>query len=51
MADTLISPKLAAIIKLASILMDRDYLAEAPRTMESLGLAQCSAEELARLLA
>ena len=45
------TPTMAAVIKLASILMDRDYLAEAPRTMESLGLAQCSAEELARLLA
>jgi opine dehydrogenase len=45
------TPTMAAIIKLASILMDRDYLAEAPRTMESLGLAQYSAEELARLLA
>ena len=45
------TPVMSAVITLASTLMNRDYVGEAKRTMETLGLAGYSAEELERLLA
>jgi len=45
------TPHMSAMITIASSLMSRDYLGEAKRTMESLGLAKYSAEELGKLLA
>jgi len=39
-------PTLSAIVRLASVLMGRDYLADAPRTMASLGFAGLSADEI-----
>jgi hypothetical protein len=36
---------------LVSLLMQRDYEGEVKRTMESLGLAKYTAEELEKLLA
>ncbi len=44
------TPTMSAIIRLASTVMDRDYLGEAPRTMASLGLAEASGAELTRLV-
>lgn len=44
------TPNIAAVIQLASTVMDRDYLAEAPRTMQSLGLAGLAPDELVRQL-
>jgi opine dehydrogenase len=44
------TPNIAAVIQLASTIMERDYLAEAPRTMETLGLSKYSADELGQLL-
>ena len=44
------TPTMNAIIQLASVLMSRDYAAEALRTPESLGIGGRSAEELAVLL-
>jgi opine dehydrogenase len=44
------TPNIAAVIQVASTLMGRDYLAEAPRTMETLGLSTYSVEELEQLL-
>ena len=44
------TPNIAAVIQVASTLMERDYLAEAPRTMETLGLSRYSVDELGRLL-
>jgi opine dehydrogenase len=38
-----------AVIQIASVLMSREYAAEALRTPESLGIAQLSAQELGRL--
>jgi opine dehydrogenase len=43
------APAMDAIISLASVLMARDYRAEAPRTPESLGLAGLSIEALGAL--
>jgi len=43
------TPGIDAIISVASIVMARDYRAEALRTPESLGIADHSAEELAAL--
>ena len=43
------TPGMDAIISVASIVMARDYRAEALRTPESLGIANRSAEELAKL--
>ncbi len=40
------TPSISALIQLASVAMKRDYLSEAPRTMESLGLAGRSVDEL-----
>jgi opine dehydrogenase len=45
------TPHMSAMITIVSSLMSRDYLGEAKRTMESLGLAKYSAEELRKLLA
>jgi opine dehydrogenase len=45
------TPYMSTVIRLASLLMDRDYLLEARRTMESLGLAGYTAGELEELLA
>jgi hypothetical protein len=42
---------MSAVITLVSLLMNRDYVAEARRTMESLGLSKHTAEELENLLA
>jgi opine dehydrogenase len=45
------TPIISAVITLASLLMNRDYLGEARRTMETLGLSKLSAKELKELLA
>jgi len=45
------TPYMSAIIKLVSLLMGRDYLREAKRTMESLGLSGYTPQELLGLLA
>jgi len=45
------TPVMSAVITLASLLMNRDYLGEAVRTMETLGLSQHSAAQLETLLA
>lgn len=42
-------PAMEAVITLASIVMDRDYRAEAPRTPSALGIADRSADQLAKL--
>ncbi|MCK4967386.1 NAD/NADP octopine/nopaline dehydrogenase family protein, partial [bacterium] len=44
------TPYISAVIKLVSLLMNRDYLTEAKRTMESLGLSGYSPEELNNIL-
>jgi len=43
------TPTMEAIIQVTSVLMARDYAAEALRTPESLGIAELSAAELAML--
>ena len=43
------TPGMDAVINVASIVMARDYRAEALRTPESLGIAELSAKELATL--
>jgi len=43
------TPGIDAVIDLASIVMARDYRTEAVRTPASLGIADCSVEELAAL--
>lgn len=45
------TPIISSLITITSLLMKRDYLGEAIRTMETLGLADYSAEELETLLA
>ena len=45
------TPAMAAVMTLASVLMGRDYLGEAPRTPETLGLAGYTPAALAQLLA
>jgi len=40
------TPHISAVIRLASVLMEQDYLTQAKRTMESLGLSEYSVEEL-----
>jgi opine dehydrogenase len=45
------TPIMSAVITLVSLLMNRDYLGEARRTMESLGLSKHTAKELAELVA
>jgi opine dehydrogenase len=44
------TPGMDAVIRVASIVMDRDYRGEALRTPETLGIAGRSAEELGMLL-
>ncbi len=44
------TPCISAVIRLASVLIGQDYLAEGKRTMESLGLAGYTAGELEQLL-
>lgn len=43
------TPTIDAVIRITSVLMARDYAAEAIRTPESLGIAKLSAGELGRL--
>jgi len=45
------TPVISAVIQLVSVLMKRDYLKEAIRTMETLGLSNYTANELEKLLA
>jgi len=45
------TPNINAVIQIASTVMGRDYLAEAPRTMATLGLDGLPPNELAALLA
>jgi opine dehydrogenase len=45
------TPVMSAVINLVSVIMNRDYVDEAPRTMETLGLSKRTAEELDKLLA
>ena len=45
------TPVMSAVITLVSLLMKRDYLGEARRTMESLGLSKHNVKELEKLLA
>jgi opine dehydrogenase len=45
------TPAMSAVITLVSLLMNRDYLGEARRTMETLGLSKYTAKELEILLA
>jgi opine dehydrogenase len=45
------TPVISAVITLVSQLMNRDYLGEARRTMETLGLSKHTAQELEKLLA
>ena len=45
------TPNMTALIRLASVLMNRDYLGEARRTMASLGLAGYAVEQLKEILA
>ncbi len=45
------TPVISAMITLISLLMDRDYMGESQRTMESLGLSKYTANELEKLLA
>jgi opine dehydrogenase len=44
------TPCMDSVIRLVSVLMDRDYLGEAKRTMESLGLLGISPKDLESLL-
>jgi len=45
------TPVISAVITIASLLMERDYLGEGRRTMETLGLSDFNAEQLEKLLA
>ena len=45
------TPVMSAVITLVSLLMKRDYLGEAKRTMETLGVSKHTAKELEKLLA
>jgi len=44
-------PNMSAVIRLASVVMNQDYLGEAPRTMHGLGLSGYTAEQLKEILA
>ena len=44
------TPHMSALMRLCSTMMNRDYLKEAKRTMESLGLSGYTAEQLVSLL-
>jgi opine dehydrogenase len=45
------TPIMSAVITLVSLLMNRNYVGEARRTMETLGLSKHTVEELEKLLA
>ena len=45
------TPIMSAVITLVSLLMNRDYVSDARRTMETLGLSKHTAQELEQLLA
>jgi opine dehydrogenase len=45
------TPVMSAVITLVSQLMNRDYLSEAKRTMETLGLSKYTVKELEKILA
>jgi opine dehydrogenase len=45
------NPPISAVIRLASIVLDREYLVEAERTMETLGLSSYTTGEERELLA
>mgnify|MGYP001057409130 CR=1 FL=1 len=45
------TPHISAVIRLASVLMEQDYLAQGKRTMDSLGLSGYTARALEHLLA
>jgi opine dehydrogenase len=45
------TPVMSAVIMLVSLIMERDYVGEARRTMETLGLSGHTAKELEKLLA
>jgi opine dehydrogenase len=45
------TPCISSVIRLASLVMNRDYLREAKRTMKSLGLSGRTAKELETMLA
>jgi len=45
------TPCISSVIRLASVLMRQDYLAQGKRTMKSLGLSGHSARDLERILA
>ena len=45
------TPVMSAVIELVSLLMNRDYVGEARRTMATLGLSNYTARELAQLVA
>ena len=44
------TPHMSALMRLSSTMMNRDYLKEAKRTMDSLGLSRYTAEQLVSLL-
>jgi opine dehydrogenase len=44
------TPAMEAVLKLVSIIMDRDYFSEHARTMETLGLSKYSIDELKRIV-
>ena len=44
------TPTMDALIHLVSVVMQRDYRAEGVRTMATLGLYGCSADELRQML-
>jgi opine dehydrogenase len=44
------TPVVSAVITIVSVLMNRDYLGESRRTMETLGLSKYTANELEKLL-
>jgi opine dehydrogenase len=44
------TPNIAAVIRVASTLMGRDYSLEAPRTVETLGLSKYWVDERGQLL-
>jgi hypothetical protein len=44
------TPIMSAVITLVSLLMNRDYVGKAQRTMETLGISKHTAEELEKLL-
>jgi len=44
------TPIISAVITMVSLLMNRDYIGEAKRTMDTLGLSKYTAKELEKLL-